>query len=328
LISVPILLIVISLLISADQIFKSYMDRIPNIFANIRLEEYFARGFLIIFIFFTSFSYIYSLYIKKKPEVTGFGDGTIKLPKIWDPVVVTTILILINVIYLLFVLVQFTYLFGGASFDLPQDFTYSEYARRGFFELIAVTIINLSILMLFLGFTKMKSGASARFIRVLYSFLVGCTIVMLISAYYRMLLYEEAYGFTYLRVLTQAFMIFLLVIFSILLLRIWIDRLSLAKPFIITAVIAFVVINYINIDVVIAKNNIERYNATNKIDVEYLSTLSYDAIPEIAKLTKAGDEKIAADVTAMLKGKKEAAARYKEWQSFNLSRYRAEQYLK
>lgn len=328
LISIPLLLIVVSLLISADQVFKSYMDRIPNVFSGIKLDEYFARGFIILFIFFTSFSYIFSLKERKKPEMTGLGDGSIKLPKVWDRVVVITVMLLVNAIYLMFVLIQFAYLFGGVRFDSSQNFTYSEYARRGFFELITVTIINFGILMLCIGFTKMNTSASARFIRILYSLLVGCTLVILVSAYYRMLLYEEAYGFTYLRVLTQAFMIFLLVLFGILLLKIWKEKISLAKPFIITAVAAFVIINYVNIDVIIARNNIERYHTTHKIDVEYLSTLSFDAIPEVAKLAKTEDEKVSTEIVALLNRKKKEASRFQEWQSFNVSRYKAGQWLK
>ena len=254
------------------------------------------------------------------------GDGSIRLPKVWNHITVITVMLLVNAVYLMFVIIQFAYLFGGVRLDLPADFTYSGYARRGFFELIAVTVINFGILMFCLGFTRMDGGRGSGFLRTLYSLLVGNTLVMLISAYYRMLLYEEAYGFTYLRVLTQSFMIFLLVLFGIMLFRIWRDGISLAKPFIVTAVAAFVIINYVNIDVIIAKNNVDRYYKTNKIDVAYLSTLSYDAVPEIAKLVDAKDGKVAGEVADLVKRKKEEASKNKAWQSFNISRHRAAEF--
>ncbi len=321
-IAFPILLVVISLLISADRIFENFMGRIPDLFRDLNLGEIIGRGFIILFIFFTSFSFILSLMEKKKPGFPAEWDGRVNLPKIWDHVTVITVMILVNVIYVVFVLIQFAYLFGGVRLDLPADFTYSEYARRGFFELIAVTVINFSILMLCIGFTKM-TGVPAKFLRFLYSLLVGNTLVMLVSAYYRMLLYEEAYGFTYLRVLTQAFMIFMLVLFGITLLRVWNDGITLVKPFIIAAVAAYLIVNYVNIDVIIAQNNINRYYATNKIDVGYLSTLSYDAVPEIAKLAVTRDEKLADEIAGLLKDKKEEALKNKSWQSFNISRFRA-----
>ena len=323
LISVPLLFIVVSLLISADRIFESYMDRIPDMFAGIKVGEYIARGFIIIFIFVTSFSFIFSLAERKKPVTSIQGDGSIKLPKVWDSVVVMTIMILVNAIYLMFVIIQFAYLFGGVRLALPEDFTFSEYARRGFFELITVTIINFGMMMLFIGFTKLNGGAAGKFLRGLYSLLVGNTVIMLISAYYRMLLYEEAYGFTYLRVLSQSFMIFMLVIFGIMLFRIWKDGISLAKPFIITALAAFVIINYVNIDVIIARENIQRYYERDEIDVAYLSALSYDALPEIARLKVTNNKIVAEDAAALIKSKSEKALKNNDWQSFNLSRYKA-----
>ena len=323
LISVPLLLIVVSLLISADSIFKSYMDRIPDIFAGINIGEYLGRVIFILFIFLVSFSYIYSLIERKKPITSIEGDGSVKLPKVWDSVVVITVMVLVNVVYLMFVAIQFAYLFGGSNLALPEGFTYSEYARRGFFELISVTIINFGIMLLFIGFTKMNRGAAARFLRCLYSLLVLNTAVMLVSAYYRMLLYEGAYGFTYLRVFTQAFMIFMLVLFGISLLRIWKDGFSLAKPFIITAIAAFVIINYANVDWIIARNNIDRYSKTKEIDINYLSTLSYDALPEIARFKVTDNEKVAADIAGLIKTKSEKALKNNDWQSFNISRYKA-----
>ncbi|NJD02257.1 MAG: DUF4173 domain-containing protein [Ruminiclostridium sp.] len=323
LISVPLLFIVVSLLISADRIFESYMFRITDIFAGINIGEYFSRAIFFTLIFVTSFSFIYSLIERKKPVKSIEGDGSIRLPKVWDPVVAITVMILVNAIYLVFVVIQFAYLFGGGNQVLPDSLTYSGYARRGFFELIVVTIINFGIMLLFIGFTKMDRGAAGKFLRGLYSLLVGNTAVMLVSAYYRMLLYEGAYGFTYLRVFTQAFMIFMLVLFAISLFRIWSDGFSLAKPFIITAVAAFVIVNYINVDCIIARNNIDRYQKTKTIDVDYLSSLSYDALPEIAKLKVTDDEKVAADIAGLIKAKSEKALKNNDWQSFNISRYKA-----
>lgn len=321
-ISVPLLLIVVTLLVSADAIFESYMERIPDIFEGVKIGEYFGRAIFVLFVLFTSFSFLFSLMEKKKPATSIEGDGSVKLTKVWDPVVVITIMVLVNVIYLMFVAIQFAYLFGGAELALPGGFTYSEYARRGFFELITVTVINFGIMLLFIGFTKMSNRTAGKILRCLYSLLVGNTAVMLASAYYRMLLYEGAYGFTYLRVLTQAFMIFMFVLFGISLFRIWRDGFSLAKPFIVTAIAAFVIVNYLNVDCIIARNNIDRYYKTDKIDVDYLSTLSYDALSEIAKL-KAADGKLAEDIAGLIREKSKNALENNDWQSFNIARYRA-----
>jgi len=70
------------------------------------------------------------------------------------PITVSTMLILIDLLYAFFIAIQFSYLFGSLRYGLPQNFTYAQYARKGFFELVAVTLINLIILLGAMNFTK------------------------------------------------------------------------------------------------------------------------------------------------------------------------------
>ena len=148
---------------------------------------------------------------------------------------------------------------------------------------------------------------------------------MLFSAYFRLSLYEEAYGYTHSRLLAHAFMIFLFVLFVIALLKIWRNRFSLIQYYVVVALIFYVVLNYVNMDAMIAKNNLNRYYVSGNIDIEYLSRLSYDAVPIMMELTK--DQSIAASLQDQLKYKREDVQEDKSWQSFNLSKYRAKQYL-
>jgi hypothetical protein len=238
-----------------------------------------------------------------------------------------TVLIVINIIYVLFTAIQFSYLFGGMKYMLPESFTYSEYARRGFFELLAVTLINFSILIGAINLLKREGKRVNSLVRVLNSLLVICTMVMLFSAHVRMSLYEEMYGYTYLRMLTHAFMAFLLVLFLIALYKIWNERISLLKPYIVVALTAYVLINYINVDVIIARNNMERYEKTKVIDVRYMSSLSYDAVQETVKLLNSKDKNYAVLAENRLYEKKKRLAGDTKWQSFNLSMYRAKNIL-
>jgi hypothetical protein len=240
-----------------------------------------------------------------------------------DHVIAVTILSLINAIYVLFTLIQFSYLFGSFSFALPAHFTYAEYARRGFFELVVVTLINFSILLVIVSCTKKGGKAINKTIQLLESLLVFCTLVMLLSAFVRMFLYEQMYGYTYLRVLTHAFMIFLFGLFIVTLCRIWKENLRLYKFYLLAAIAALVIINYMNIDVLITKWNIDRYEQTGKIDVNYLATLSDDAIPAMTVLLSAKDEPVAGQIENYLFERKRELAKKRSWQSFNLSQYRA-----
>ena len=322
-VSIPLLLIIVTLLSSADRVFEHFMGEIPKLLKNINLGEYVVQIIIVIFITTLIFSYTWSLlnpraagYIKL-PETGGFGRNT------WDPVIIATILVVINIIYLFFTFVQFSYLFGSLKYGLPGNFSYSEYARRGFFELIAVTLINFSILVGCINFTKKSGSIMNNMVRSLNSLLVVCTIVMLFSAYSRMSLYEEVYGYTYLRMLTHAFMIFLFVVFLITFFKIWNNKLSLLKSYVIVALISYLIINFMNIDVVIAKNNIDRYFKTGKIDAGYLTSLSYDAIPQLTRMLDCKDKAISGKFENYLYRAKDRLAKERPWQSFNISIYRA-----
>jgi hypothetical protein len=127
--------------------------------------------------------------------------------------------------------------------------------------------------------------------------------------------------------MTQSFMIFLIILFIITLARVWIDRLPLLKPYIVVAIAAFTVVNYISVDTMIVKGNIERYHNTKAIDVSYFRTLSNDAAGEIIKLADDGDPAVAAEVRALLKERGKRLVEVKDWESFNLADYRTKKLL-
>ncbi|MCX7921590.1 MAG: DUF4173 domain-containing protein [Clostridia bacterium] len=324
-ISIPLLLVITILLASADQVFANLVGDLPDVFTNIGLGEVIAHTILILVITVFSFGYIFGLLnpIQRYDNPSHQKQG--RDVRILDNVIIITILSLINIIYVVFVMIQFSYLFGGAS--LPDGFTYSEYARRGFFELNLVTLINFSILLSSINFTKKGSAAVNRAMQILHSLVVANTLIMLLSAHLRMALYEEAYGYTHLRILTHAFMAFLFVLFIVTLIKIWNEKISLLKAYIVIAVISYVIINYANVDVIIAKNNIERYYKTQQIDAAYLSSLSYDAVPELTRLLNDKNKGVAAQIENGLYLKKEKLDEEKSWQSFNYSKYRAKKEL-
>ncbi|MCX7708474.1 MAG: DUF4173 domain-containing protein [Clostridia bacterium] len=327
LISIPLLLVVTMLLASADQVFSHYLGNIPDFFENINIEDFIAQTILAFIICVTSFSYIYSLSAPKIQGIEVAPEELKPLKRVWDPVIITTVLISINIVYVFFTFIQFTYLFGSLDLGLPKDFTYAEYARRGFFELVFVTLINLSILLGCIGFAKQGGILLDRILKVLKSLLVACTMVMLVSAHIRMTLYEEAYGYTYLRILTHAFMFFIFALLLVALYKIWVDKVLILRWYIVITLVAYVLINYVNIDVIIAKQNIERYHKTQKLDISYLTELSYDAVPYTVELLKDKNRAIAGGIENDLFLKKENLKKKNHWQSFNISEAAAKRIL-
>jgi hypothetical protein len=115
--------------------------------------------------------------------------------------------------------------------------------------------------------------------------MIALTFVILIAAFRRLSLYEDAYGYTRIRVMSGTFMVWLAVLLGVLLIAIlrhrrevfWIGCIATGLGFVLT-------LNLINMDGFIARHNIERFADTGKLDVGYLLSLSDDAIPTVATL--------------------------------------------
>lgn len=284
LISAPVLMVVLVLLSEADMMFNYYLKNIGEIFEQVGLGELIGRSIIIGIVTLYMFGAMWSLRYNEENS-----SKEITINRFLEPVTIITLITVINIAYLAFTLIQSSYLYGGGISRLPEGFSYAEYARRGFFELILVTIINFFILLTSMGFTKKYSNIISRVLEVSYSLLIAFTFNMLVSASYKMHLYEKAYGFTQLRIFVQAFMLLLGIILVIVLIGIWNKRVQIFKYAVIATIIIYVGLNYINVDKVIAKENIQRYTETNKIDINYLKTLSYDAAPELIKLLEADE---------------------------------------
>ncbi|MNH96539.1 hypothetical protein D3C73_492090 [compost metagenome] len=321
----PLLFIVIALLASADPIFQSWLAAIPHLFDGLSSGDGIARIGVAVVVSLYIFGYLWGLLFPKMAEVTEEEWADFKLPEreklSFDPVIAGTLLISVNVVYALFAVIQFSYLFGAANGLLPSDAAYAEYARKGFAELVLVTLINLGLLMVGLYYIR-RAGNKAEAIRkLLLSLLVLFTVVMLISAYSRLSLYEDAYGFTQTRLLVHGFMLFLGVLLAIALYRIWQERFSLSKAYLLSALIAYVIMNYANLDDRIASNNSVRYERSGVIDMAYLGKLSTDAAPSLIKLHSKhpdlpGLEEAIADLRSQ-------ANKDNKWPSWNVSKWRA-----
>lgn len=306
-ISIPLLIVILMLLTSADMVFKNYIINISSVFENIKVGKIISHLLVVIMVFFIIFSYIWSFKYNYEEE------AAIKKNVLWEPVTVLTIIFMINIVYLLFSIVQFSYLYGGASNFLPLKFTYSQYARKGFFELFAVTIINFTILLCCMKYIKTCNKVIKITANVLLTLLIGFTVNMLFSAHFKMSLYEQIYGFTYLRIFVHIFMVMLFMLFIVALAGIWNRKMKLNKVLIVVVLIMYVLLNFVNVDKIIANKNIDIYYKTQKIDVLYLETLSYDAIPEIVRLKNDPNIKVAKEVNMYLKDMKKDLSQKHSW---------------
>lgn len=329
-IACPLLAVVISLLASADGIFHQVLDGIPDWLAGLSLTEGGIRLLWTVVMGLCLFGYVSGFLHPEKDggetedsrEQQGAG-GILRGGWGMNPVTAATVLALVNVVYVLFVAVQFSYLFGAWEGVLPKGATYADYARKGFGELVAVTALNYLLLLVSLPAGEGSFRGAVRFNRWMLYLLVGCSCIMLYSAYTRLALYEEAYGYTVIRFLVHAFMIFLALLLVLAAVRVRLPRFPLIKWYIVMGLGAYVLMNYVGMEAAIARLNLERYEQSGKLDGNYLLSLSSDAIPRLSKLGGV----VYPDMEERLRGKLELLREKKDWQAFNLSDYRAKQAL-
>lgn len=324
--AIPALFIFLLLFSSADLIFQKYLSDLIRI--DIEPETIF-RSILILIATFAcigAYSYIFrktenivSAQQNNKSYTVGHIESSILLGSV-------------NALFFVFILVQLTYLFGGESNISAQGFTYAEYARRGFFELIAVAIISFLLLLTTEKYIAKKETGHAPGFKILSSALIVQVILIMASAFTRLSLYEEAYGFTTLRLYSHAFIILLAVIFVLLLYKIYKDKRENTFAFRVFILITLflAVMNFLNPDAFIARRNIERFATTGKLDIYYLSGLSDDAISETIKVLNISNEDLrksfARDLYWRAQNRTDSP-HFSKWQSLNISRMKSEKIL-
>lgn len=339
LISLPIVIIVLFLLSSADKIFESIFGNvIQDIFKYVFSENIFMlimRIGLIVMLFFYFAGFALNIY-REKSMYTAIDEtrreGEVKLNRFNINVTLT----ILNILYLLFAGIQFVYLFTKAG--IGEDFDYAEYARQGFFQLMFVTFINF--IMIFISHinkgkeetgedvVRIKSDdKSKQYAKIMNILMCLFTVVIIASSFFRMNLYEQEYGYTYLRLFVYFILGTELLLIIPTIIYLLYGKIKLFKSYIIIIAGMYVALNFINIDYVIAKRNIDRYYSTKveerKIDMTYLMyNTGIDAISQIERLVYSDSDEIKLEAYACLYNRK-ASLNMEEnlsWQEFNLSK--------
>ena len=228
----------------------------------------------------------------------------------------------LNVLFLGFVLVQFRYLFGGQGLvEARAHLTYAEYARHGFFELFAASVLVLVVLLAADALLRRDAMRGAAIVRVLSGGLVALVFVVMASALQRMHLYEQAYGLTELRLYVVGVILWLGVVFVWFSATVLCGRRGLfAVGAVVAGFAATAILNVVNPDALIARTNLDR----PRVDVAYLCDLSDDAVPVLLDRLPT----LRADLRKSLAFELlERSDRRSDWRSFNLARARATKLL-
>lgn len=292
LLAIPVVIIFASLLASADPVFNAHLQSIRDLFKIENLgETLFRLTYIIIIAYILLSGYYYGLVESGKLETGPVEKPMIKpfLGMIESGIILGAV----NLLFLSFVILQFTYLFGGTDNITAEGFTYSEYAVRGFFELVAVAVISLALFYTLSQETTREGKTQTWLFSGLGLLLMAQVGVMLVSAHTRLSLYEAVYSFTRLRTITHIFIFWLgilLLVAAVLELTRRMYRLPLA---VILFIFGFgVTVNAVNLDRFIVEQNLtQALNDDGQsdyagLDTRYLYSLSYDAIPPLVEAFK------------------------------------------
>ncbi|WP_155371128.1 DUF4153 domain-containing protein [Catellatospora vulcania] len=216
-----------------------------------------------------------------EPAATVARTRRMLLPGEWVPTVA-----LLDALFGIFVVVQVTTWFRGHEYVLdPAGPTYAEYARGGFGQLLAVALLTLGVAGVVAARAARDTARRRLLLRALGGALCLFALVVVASAVTRMALYVQAYGFTRPRLLADAMVLWLGLLFvAILVAGVRLRSRLLPQVVVGSAVLVLCGLVAVNPDALVARTVIDRYEHDGHLDAAYLAVLSADAAVELDRL--------------------------------------------
>jgi hypothetical protein len=274
-----LLLLVFGVLVaSADALLAEWAD---TVLPDLRLDTFVVRAFVSVAV---GGAVLAAAYLALDPPRVDREDRAV------PPVAhrfewLAPVLVVVGV-FAAFLVAQATVVFGGHDYlRRTTGLTYADYVHQGFGQLTVATALTLLVIWAAARKAPRATGADRAWLRASLGVLCVETLVVVASALHRMHVYQEAYGFTRLRLLVDVFegwlgLLVLGVLASGIALRAaWLSRFAL-----LTGCAALLGLAAVNPDAWIAERNLDRYAETGRVDWAYLQGLSDDAVPVLADL--------------------------------------------
>lgn len=265
-----------ALFASADALFATWVDAlVPNLSFN----DLVARAFVGVAVFGLTLAAAYLAHNPARVDPERPRPEALRNRFEW-----LVPLLLVDAVFVMFLVSQIAVVFGGHDYlERTTGLTYAENVHQGFGQLTVATA--LTFLVAWAGARRAGATPTDRlWLRASLGLLCALTLVVVASALYRMHIYQEAYGFTTLRLTVDVFEGWLGVVVVALMAAGAVGRGSwLPRVALLTGGVALIGLAVVNPDAWVAGRNIDRYEATGKLDVRYLQSLSADAAPVIAE---------------------------------------------
>lgn len=301
---IPFAAIALVLLSSADAAFDNFIEQIWIVDD---IGSVFQILFWVVTGFFVALSYFFfhaGIQLQEEQKETaqqdiwheGYGHRKpLRIPALF----VTVFLLVMNVIYTAFSVIQFLYVFSG---NTPENVTLSEYVVSGFWQLIFLTVMNIVLLAVALYFTDRKNAWGQKIMSLL---LVVNNAIMGGSAFVRLSNYEEAYGFTLIRLYGYFLLILIGVLLVLCVVKICCNRFPMRNAMFWAVLVFAICLLYFPTNRFVAEQNVNRYlqNPQKTIDMAYLENLGEAAIPALERLEQeAPQESVQQEAKRILAG--------------------------
>lgn len=312
----PLLLVFGTLLVSADPVFERLVRQV----IRWNVEEAAAHALTIGALSWLTGGLLLAL---GTPDARRNGDDSIGRPAVGLLEVAVPMAALTG-LFAAFVAVQFRYLFGGEELvRTTVGLSVAEYARRGFFELVAASGLVIPVVV---GADWLLRGNGPRTLRR-FRLLAGVQLILvgliMDSAAQRLRLYYESFGLTTDRVLALAVMVWIgltLGWFAFTVLQGHRARFPIGA--IVGGLSVLAALNLVNPQAIVARVNLQRAAAGAPLDTDYLGRMSADAVPILLARSAALPAAERCAIVAEL-GKRHGTRDDGDWRSWNLSRARA-----
>lgn len=250
--AIPVVLLVILLLASADSVFREGIRQILG-FENIVVN---LIGIILFFIIGYMISYSVSLFLNQNENAVESNSNKLAaLP-------VTIVVTIVTGIYAIFSMVQIVYLFIGKG-TLPNGYTYAEYAREGFFQLLFLCAINVVAVLV-----CMELVEKSKTLKITLYPLCLCTIIMTLSSAYRMKMYIGEYGLTSLRIYVLWILLVIITVLVGMIFKLTFCKINLFRYCLVVCSICFLILSFSHKDYFIAKYNFVKYDKMFDVEVE------------------------------------------------------------
>lgn len=328
LIALPIVLCFGALLASADVVFN---QKINDFFDSEKLFENIQRSILVIlFAYLLAGAFLHAATRSRDEKITPEDKSLI--PPFLGFTEAAVVLGSVSLLFLFFVIVQFQYFFGGETNIGVQGFTYSQYARRGFNELVVVAFFSLVLILGLSTITRRADEAQKRVYSGLSVGVVALVMVILVSAYQRISMAIDWHGFSRLRLYPRIFLIWLgILLVAVVVLEIFRRERYFAFAVVLACIGFAVSLTLVNIDAAIVRHNVPRILKGKNLNVAHLASLSVDAVPALVDeyflLPVSKREGVGAVLACYRYRESRPHIVEEDWRSFHLSERQAHQAL-